>query len=302
MPALVAAQESQEISVFDVEQHPESPRHSTIYPEAKIPLDTQLSWTNRFKGNEDFNEAETLAANGMASDESESMHSGEMSHDPAKCHEEMHGVNIEGKTCESCHQGQDMEAMSKMSHDGHKCDGKMEGMSHGAHQGMDGMGVVKTIRAEQGKVKIQHGPIDKFGMPEMTMMFKVTDPAMLKGLEKGDEVGFNVDNSSGGFVVTKIMTMAMMKEMHDTSAGTESDPGADAMDASGIVKTIRAEQGKVKIEHGPIDKFGMPAMTMVFKLQNPADLEKLEKGMAVEFDVDNSSGGFEIIRINPVKQ
>ena len=84
------------------------------------------------------------------------------------------------------------------------------------------------------------------------------------------------------------------------------DAGSDAMsggmDATGVVKTIRAEQGKVKIEHGPIDKFGMPAMTMVFKVQNPADLEKLEKGMAVEFDVDSSSGGFEIIRIKPTEE
>ena len=70
MPALVIAQESQEISVFDVEQHPESPSHSAIYPDAKIPLDAQVSWTNRFKGNEEFNEAETLASNMMDSDES----------------------------------------------------------------------------------------------------------------------------------------------------------------------------------------------------------------------------------------
>ena len=125
---------------------------------------------------------------------------------------------------------------------------------------------------------------------------------MLEGLSKGDEVEFNVDNSSGGFVVTNIMTMAMMKEKHKEAmdAGAEAMPGG--MDATGVVKTIRTEQGKVKIEHGPIDKFGMPAMTMVFKVQNPADLEKLEKGMAVEFDVDNSSGGFEIIRIKPAQE
>ena len=182
-------------------------------------------------------------------------------------------------------------------------------MSHGMHKGMDGKGVVKTIRADQGKVKIEHGPIDKYGMPAMTMMFTVKDPSQLEGLSKGDEVGFDVDNSSGGFVVTNIMNMAMMKEKHKSmmeekqnkSAGDASVADSGDMDGKGVVKTIRAEQGKVKIEHGPIDKYGMPAMTMVFKVQNPADLEKLEKGMVVEFDVDNSSGGFEIIRIKPAK-
>ena len=125
---------------------------------------------------------------------------------------------------------------------------------------------------------------------------------MLEGLSKGDEVEFNVDNSSGGFVVTSIMTMAMMMEKHKETMDAGSDAMSGGMDATGVVKTIRAEQGKVKIEHGPIDKFGMPAMTMVFKVQNPADLEKLEKGMAVEFDVENSSGGFEIIRIKPTEE
>ena len=170
-----------------------------------------------------------------------------------------------------------------------------------SHMKMDGMGVVKGIRTEQGKVKIQHGPIDKYGMPEMTMMFKVDDPSMLEGLNKGDEVGFNVDDTSGGFVVTHIMPMmAMMESAESDGAGDAT--ASSSMDAIGVVKTIRAEQGKVKIEHGPIDKYGMPAMTMVFKVQDPAALESLEKGMEVEFDIDNSSGGFEITNIKPIDQ
>ena len=122
------------------------------------------------------------------------------------------------------------------------------------------------------------------------------------GITKGDEVGFNVDNSSAGFVVTKIMSMTMMKDSHTAHSSPNSDAANPGMDATGVVKTIRPDQGKVKIEHGPIDKYGMPAMTMVFKVQDSSDLEMLEKGMAVEFDVDNSSGGFEIIRIKPIDE
>ena len=95
-----------------------------------------------------------------------------------------------------------------MSHEGHKCEGKMAGMSHDMHKGMDGKGVVKTIRAEQGKVKIEHGPIDKFGMPAMTMVFKVQNPADLEKLEKGMAVEFDVDNSSGGFEIIRIKPAA----------------------------------------------------------------------------------------------
>ena len=245
------------MSVLDYQNHPRSPEHIDIFSGDSLSLDATLSWTNRFNGDETFNESEVLPK---------------------------HRSNAVART----------ETAEKHSMD--LGSGEMTRMK------MDGMGMVKGIRAEQGKVKIQHGPIDKYGMPEMTMMFKVDDPSMLEGLNKGDEVGFNVDNSSGGFVVTHIMSMTMMKEKHNKNAEDVSGTGSSAMDASGVVKTIRASQGKVKIEHGPIDKYGMPAMTMVFKVQNFADLEILEKGMAVEFDIDNSSGGFEIIQIKPVDQ
>ena len=87
---------------------------------------------------------------------------------------------------------------SSMTH-GHEGDSKTMGS-----MAMDGMGVVKSIRLEQGKVKIAHGPIEKLGMPGMTMVFKVTDPTMLEGLQADDEVQFNIDSSSGGFEITNI--------------------------------------------------------------------------------------------------
>jgi len=83
-------------------------------------------------------------------------------------------------------------------------DGVTSEQSGGQEMKMDARGVVKIVRMNQGKVKIEHGPIDKYGMPGMTMMFKVTDPAQLEGLEPGTFVDFNVDNSSGGFVITNI--------------------------------------------------------------------------------------------------
>lgn len=49
---------------------------------------------------------------------------------------------------------------------------------------MDGQGVIKGLQVERGKVKISHGAIDKYGIPAMTMAFKVEDAAMLEGLTK----------------------------------------------------------------------------------------------------------------------
>jgi Cu/Ag efflux protein CusF len=43
-------------------------------------------------------------------------------------------------------------------------------------------------------------------------------------------------------------------------------------------------------------------MTMMFKVQDPALLEGIETDTEVDFDIDNSSGGFEITNIKPTSQ
>ncbi|MGB5705465.1 MAG: copper-binding protein [Arenicellales bacterium] len=239
---------AQQAMVLDPEQHPTSPESQKVFPERILPLDTKLSWTNRFNGDETFNEDEVL---------------------------ERVATTTSMK---------DMEQNGQSSN--------VDGVSHSMK--MDGMGVIKQLKPDQGKVKIKHGPIERLGMPAMTMVFKVEDADQLAGLEKGQEVSFSVDNSSGGFVITNILAMPAdsMTSSSETEARTTS-----GMDAQGEIKTIRVEQGKIKIEHGPIERLGMPAMTMMFKVENPELLNGLQKGNSVNFSIDNSSGGFVITDI-----
>ena len=65
-------------------------------------------------------------------------------------------------------------------------------------------GTVEDVRTSAGKLKISHGPIDHLGMPGMTMVFQVGDPAMLDAVVKGDAIEFDVDNTANGFVVTRM--------------------------------------------------------------------------------------------------
>jgi Cu/Ag efflux protein CusF len=156
---------------------------------------------------------------------------------------------------------------------------------------MDAAGVVKSVNRSQGKIKIAHGTIEKYGMPAMTMVFKVETPELLTEIEKEQQISFNIDNSSGGFVITRLMpTLAIEPVSTDKS-----------MDARGVVRSVRMSQGKVKIEHGPIEKYGMPGMTMMFKVETPELLQGIDKDALVEFDIDNSSGGFIITDIAPAK-
>ena len=64
-------------------------------------------------------------------------------------------------------------------------------------------GVVKKIDKGAGKVTIHHGLIENLGMPPMTMIFRVKDPAMLDRLKEGDEIRFVADKVDGAYTVMR---------------------------------------------------------------------------------------------------
>jgi len=65
-------------------------------------------------------------------------------------------------------------------------------------------GQVTKIDESAGKITIRHGPIKKFDMDNMAMVFRVNDLAMLKAVKAGDKVKFDADRINGQFTVIKI--------------------------------------------------------------------------------------------------
>lgn len=65
-------------------------------------------------------------------------------------------------------------------------------------------GEVTKIDQAAGKITIRHGPIKKFEMDGMTMVFQAKDPTIFKSVKAGDKVRFEVDRVDGQFTVTKI--------------------------------------------------------------------------------------------------
>ncbi len=67
------------------------------------------------------------------------------------------------------------------------------GMDHAAAAKTgQGTGVVTAIDARAGTLTIRHGPIPAVGWPAMTMTFKATPPALLRGVRAGRTIGFDV--------------------------------------------------------------------------------------------------------------
>lgn len=73
----------------------------------------------------------------------------------------------------------------------------------GSDKGMVEGQVVK-IDPSAGKITLKHGPIPKFDMDGMTMVFRVNDPSMLKDLKTGDKVNFDLDRINGQLTITKM--------------------------------------------------------------------------------------------------
>lgn len=87
---------------------------------------------------------------------------------------------------------------------------QMKPMDHAGMSDMQAMsaqttdGEVRKVDKEAKKITLKHGEIKNLGMPGMTMVFQVKDPAMLDKVKVGDKVKFSADQINGALVVTAI--------------------------------------------------------------------------------------------------
>lgn len=65
-------------------------------------------------------------------------------------------------------------------------------------------GEVRKVDKDGQKITIKHGPLANLEMPAMTMVFRVTDVAMLDQVKPGDKVNFQADKVGGAFVLVKL--------------------------------------------------------------------------------------------------
>ncbi|MBX6424955.1 MAG: copper-binding protein [Variibacter sp.] len=93
---------------------------------------------------------------------------------------------------------------------------------------------------------------------------------------------------------TFLRVLAMLAAMG--AAAQTATAQSDLVD--GQVTKVDAAAGKITIRHGPLKKFDMDeAMTMVFRVRDPAMLKTVKAGDKVKFDVDRIDGQFTITRM-----
>ena len=108
-----------------------------------------------------------------------------------------------------------------------------------------------------------------------------------------------------GLIAMAFFTLAAPLAAYADDAHHKMDaaaaPAAAAAMSSGVVKKIDKDQGKVTIQHGPLENLGMPAMTMVFRVKEPEMLDKVTLGDNIQFVADKIDGAFTVTKMEAAK-
>lgn len=94
--------------------------------------------------------------------------------------------------------------------------------------------------------------------------------------------------------------IAQMGHNHGGPAAMQAQAGTSMAMEEGTVKKIDKANGKVALAHSA-QKDGMPAMTMVYGVKDPAWLDKMQVGQKVRFAVDPAKGGTTVTQFELVK-
>ena len=67
----------------------------------------------------------------------------------------------------------------------------------------------------------------------------------------------------------------------------------------GEVRKVDIDAGKITLRHADITNLDMPAMTMVFRVKDPALLQKVKPGDKVRFTAEQPGGTLTVMSLEP---
>ena len=114
---------------------------------------------------------------------------------------------------------------------------------------------------------------------------------IVEGLQPGAEVVV-----SGQFLIDSEASLSGVMQRLNANESVEDQQQGLAV-ASGIIRTMDTDAGKVTIEHGPVPMMNWPPMTMTFSVARPAMLRGFKQGSRVEFSFRKDGETFVITSI-----
>ncbi len=106
--------------------------------------------------------------------------------------------------------------------------------------------------------------------------------------------------------IASILALAAVLPALADAASHKKDSAAQSSAASpvaeGEVRKVDKDAQKITVRHGPIPDLDMPKpMTMVYRVKDPAMLDKVKAGDKVKFEAENIAGAFTITKIEPMQ-
>jgi Cu(I)/Ag(I) efflux system protein CusF len=71
--------------------------------------------------------------------------------------------------------------------------------------------------------------------------------------------------------------------------------------SDGEIKKIDKDAGKLTIKHGELKNLEMPAMTMVFRVQNPTMIDQVKPGDKIKFVAEKVAGSLTVTSLKLAK-
>ena len=99
-------------------------------------------------------------------------------------------------------------------------------------------------------------------------------------------------------MLTVLLAGAPFVHAAEDAASAPPAAAAAAPMSEGEIKKIDTAAGKLTIKHGPLENLGMEPMTMVFRVQDPAMLAKVQVGSKVRFVAEKVNGALTVTALD----
>ncbi|MBW0171034.1 MAG: copper-binding protein [Hydrogenophaga sp.] len=106
---------------------------------------------------------------------------------------------------------------------------------------------------------------------------------------------------SAAVIAAALISISGLAGAQPTTDPASASAPAGTPFAEGEIRKVDKENLKLTIKHGPLKNLDMPGMTMVFQVQDPAVLEKVQVGNKVQFTADKIDGKFTVIKLEAAR-
>ncbi len=99
-----------------------------------------------------------------------------------------------------------------------------------------------------------------------------------------------------------VLLPAHADDAHHKKDGARQSSTPNASLVDGEVRRVDKDAQKITVRHGPLPQLDMPQpMTMVYRVKDPAMLDKVKAGDKVKFQAEKINGAFTLTAIEPAR-